>query len=281
MLSAAYAIARWAEYASGVLALLALAAIGWRLHKQPRGPVLGPLCILVAAAVVCAGTFLFGGTRVQQVRLNSIRQLGLETRHAGLRSDAMVYDVQVSVPVALRLLPSQVPGSGVVNKVSAFLVHKTTTVHAQVAVYGLIDFTALRSRTAAVDQQAHTITVALPDPSVGPGTTYISSVDGVQVREGPLDAVAQSLTGVLDSLLNRPVVSFSAQPALARAKAVALARARRSGALQACGRQEITAQLARIFRLTPRYRGYRLIVRWPQPAPSGVNCPALQRQLNG
>ncbi len=279
MLSAAYTIAHWAEYVSGTLALLALAAIAWRLRKQPRGPVLGPLCVLVTAAVFCAGTFVFLGTRVQQVRLNSIRQVGLETHHAGLRTNALVYDVQASVPVTLRVLPSEAALSGVINKISAFLVHKTTTVHAKVAVYGLIDFATLKSTTATVDRQNHTITVSLPNPAVGPGTTYIASVDGVQVREGPLNALAQSLTGVLDSLLGRPVVSFTAQPALARAKAAALTRARRSRALEGCGKQEITQQLARIFQLTPEYREYRLTVSWPTAAPSGVDCSALQQQL--
>ena len=275
MLSAAYAVAQWAEYVSGAVALLALAAIAARLRKRPRGLILGPLCVLVIAAVICAGAFAFSGTRMRQVSLNSIRQVGLETHHAGLRTNALTYEVQASTSVTLRLLPPTGALSDSLNHVIASLVHETITVDAKVAVYGLINFATLTSRSATVNPQARTVTVSLPNPEIGPDTTYIASVRGVQVREGPLTAVAKGLAGVLDSLLHRPVVSVSAQPALTKAETVALARARQSQALEACGRQEITQQLTHIFQHTPQYKDYRLSVIWPTPTSFGANCPAV------
>ena len=72
MLSAAYAVARWVEYVSGALALIALATIAWRLLKGPDKRVLGPVSMLVATGVICAGTFVFLDTGVEQVRLDSV-----------------------------------------------------------------------------------------------------------------------------------------------------------------------------------------------------------------
>jgi hypothetical protein len=274
MLSAAYTVAQWAGYVSGAVVLLALAAIAARLRRRPRGLILGPLCVLVCAAVIFAGAFLFSGTQVQQVSLNSIKQVGLETHHAGLRTNALIYQVRASSSVTLRLLPATSSLAGTVDRVIASLVQQTTTVEAKVAVYGLIDFAALTSSSATVNRQARTITVSLPNPEIGPDTTYIASITGIQVREGPLYAVAKGLAGLVDSLLHRPVVSVAIQPALTKAEAAALAQARHSKTLEACGRQEITQQLTRIFQLTPQYQGYRLSVIWPTPAPSDVNCPA-------
>lgn len=274
MLSAVYAVAQWAEYVSAAVALLALAAMATRLRKRPRGLLLGPLCVLVSSAVICAAAFVFSGTRVQQVSLNSIKQVGQETHHAGLRTNARIYEVQVSTLVSLRLLPPTGALSNTLNHVITSLVQETITVNAKVAVYGLINFATLTSSSATIDRQARTVTVSLPNPEIGPDTTYIASVSGVQVREGPLYAAAKGLAGVVDSLLHRPVVSFSAQPALTKAETAALAQARESQALEACGRQEITQQLTHIFQLTPQYKDYRLSVIWPTPTSSGVNCPA-------
>ena len=279
MLSAAYTLARWAEYASGALALIAVAAIAWRLLSGPDKRILGPVSLLVAAGVICAGTFVFLGTSVAQVRLDSIKQLGLEAHHAGLRTNALVYGLQESVPVTLRVLPPGLPFSKAINDASAYLVHTTTTVRSEAAVYGLINFAAVKSESATVNRQARTIVLSLPNPTVSPDTTYIVSVDGVQVREGPLNAVAQNLTGLFNSLFNRPVMSFNAQPALAKAKVDALIRARRSRALDSCGKEEIAQQLTRVFHLAPAYRGYTLKVIWPAPPAAGMNCTALQRQL--
>ena len=279
MLSAAYTVARWVEYASGALAVIALATIAWRLFSRAHKRVLGPVSMLVAAGVICAGSFVFLGTAVEQVRLGSIKQLGLETHHAGLRTNALVYDLQESVPVALRLLPPGVPLSKVINNTTAYLVHQTTTVHPKAAVYGLVDFAALKSAHATVDRQARTIVVSLPNPTISRDTTYLVSVDGVQVQEGPLTAAAHSLTGLVSSLFNRPVMSFDAEPALAKARADALVRAQHSRALDACGKAEIGQQLTRIFQLSPEYRGYTLKVSWPTPPAAGVNCTALQQKL--
>jgi hypothetical protein len=273
MLSAAYTVARWAEYVSGAVVLLALAAIATRLRKRPRGLILGPLCVLVSAAVICAAAFVFSGTRVQQISLNSIKQVGLETHRAGLRTNAVIYGVQATTSVTLRLLPPTSALSDTLNHVIASVVQEAVTVNAQVAVYGLINFATLTSTTATVNRQTRTITVSLPDPEIGPDTTYIASISDVQVREGPLYAMAKGLAGVVDSLFHRPAVSFSAQPALTKAEEAAVAQARQSTALEVCGRQEITQQLTRIFQLTPQYQGYSLSVIWPTSAPSGVNCP--------
>lgn len=279
MLSAAYTVARWVEYASGALAVIAVATITWRLLRRADKRVLGPVSMLVAAGVICAGTLVFLGTAVEQVRLDGIKQLGLETHHAGLRTNAVVYDLQESVPVALRVLPPGAPLSKVINNTSAYLVHETTTVHPKAAVYGLIDFAALKSASVTVNRQARTIAVSLPNPTISQDTTYLVSVDGVQVREGPLTAAAHNLTGLVSSLFNRPVMSFSAQPALAKARAAALARAQHSRALDSCGKAEIAQQLTRLFQLTPEFRGYALKVIWPTPPAAGMNCTALQQQL--
>jgi hypothetical protein len=279
MLSVAYAMARWLEYVSGALALIALAAVSGRLVKRPRKQILGPTSMLVTAGAICVGMFLFLGTRVVQVRLDSIRQLGLETHHAGLRTDALIFDTQVSVPVALRPLPPGTPLSSVIDKISAYLVNTTTTVRPKVAVYGLIDFATVEATSATVNRQARIIVLSLPNPTISKDTTYIVSVNGIQVREGPLNAVAQSLTGLFDSLFHRPVMSFSAQPALAKAKADALIRAQHSRVLDSCGKEEIARQLADLFHLTPQYQGYTVKVIWPMPPAVGVNCAALQGQL--
>ena len=279
MLSVAYAIARWVEYVSGALALIALAAITRRLVKRPRQLILGPVSVMLAAGAICVGMFVFLGTRTEQVRLDSIKQLGLETHHGGLRPEALIYGIQVSVPVTLRVLPPGTPLSSVINKISASLVYTTTTVHPEVAVYGLIDFATVESESATVNRQARSIVLSLPNPTISQNTTYIVSVNGVQVREGPLNAVVQSLTGLFDSLVHRPVMSFSGQPALAKAKADALIRAQHSRVLDSCGKEEIARQLAGIFHLTPEYRDYTLKVIWPTPPAAGVNCAALQSQL--
>jgi hypothetical protein len=279
MLSALYTVASWAAYVAGVLALIAVLAIIGRLRKQPRKPILGPSIALVIAGALCIGSFAFLRTRVTQIRLDSIKQIGLETKHGGLRTNALIYRTQVSIPVTLRLLPSVFPGSGIVDKISGFLVHHTTTTDAQVAVYGLIDFTTVASKVATVDRQARTITLSLPNPAVGKNTTYSWSVGGVQEREGPLTAIAHSIAGPIDSLLGRPVVSVNATPALAKAEAVALTRAQHSRALDSCGKAEIAQQLTSAFNLTPAYRGYTVKVNWPTPAAANVNCTGLQNQL--
>jgi hypothetical protein len=146
MLSGAYTAAQWAEYVSGAVVLLAVAAIATRLRRRPRGLILGPLFVLVSAAVICAGAFVFSGTREQQVSLNSIRQVGLQTHGAGLRTNAVLYQVQASTSVNLRLVPPAGALSDSLNHVIASLVQQTTTVEANVAVYGLINFATLTSQ---------------------------------------------------------------------------------------------------------------------------------------
>jgi hypothetical protein len=279
MLSALYTIASWAIYVAGGLALIAALAIVVRLRKQPRKPVLAPSIALVISAALCLGMFAFLRTRMTQIRLSSIQQVGLEARHAGLRTNALIYRTQVSIPVTFSLLPSYFPGSGIIDKVSGFLVHHTTTTDAQVAVYGLIDFSTVQDKVATVDRRARTITLSLPNPTVNRNTTYIWSVGGVQEREGPLNAIARSITGPIDSLLGRPVVSVDPTAALARAEAAALSRAQHSRALDSCGKQEIVRQLTAAVNLTPAYRGYTVRVRWPTPVAANVNCAALQAQL--
>lgn len=272
MLSHAYAIVRWVEYASGGLALIALAAIVSRLRRKPRRQVLGAVVALVVASGLCLGSYAFLGTRVVEVSLGSIKQIGLELKHSGLRTDAVRYDTQVSITVALR-------APGVLGTVTKYLIHKTTTVNTQIAVYGLIDFTTVDSKIATVDRQARTITLSLPDPEIGKNTIYIAAVDGVQQRDGPLTAVAQGVTGIIGSLFHLPVVSVNPEPELALAEAHVLKRAQRSLALESCGKQEIVAQLTGIFHLVPAYRGYRVLVHWPTPPDTRINCPALQSEF--
>jgi len=279
MLSAAYALATWVEYLAAGLAVIALVAVAWRLRRPPRKPILGAVFAVVISGALFLGSHKFLGTRITQVRLDSIKQLGLELRHDGLRTDALRYNVTVSVPVTFKPLPSGFPASGVINGVSGYLVHSTTTVSAQVAVYGLIDFTAIHGTLATVDRQARTITLALPNPAVDMSTTYIAAVDGVQEREEPLTAIAHGVTGLVDSLIHRPVQAVNPAPELAKAEAVAVRRAQGSGALQSCGRAEIVRQLAGIFHLTPAYRGYAVRVRWPTPASAAANCGAMQTEL--
>jgi hypothetical protein len=280
MLSAAYGVATWAEYVAAVIAVVAVAAIAWRLIRKPRRRILGAAVVLVLAAGASIGAHVFLGTRVQQVALNSIREIGLETGHAGLRSNALIYDTQVSLSVKYHVLPSGLPGSGIANDVSGALVHKTTQVRAQIATYGLIDFTTLSSRVATVNRQSDTIDLTLPDPQVGPNTTYVSKVGSVALREGPLTDVAGSITGFIGSLAGHPVLAASPAPELATAQVRAVARARASGQLASCAKREIAAQLAAIFRLTPAYQGYTVRISWPTPPSPAVNCAALQQQLD-
>jgi hypothetical protein len=279
MWSAFYAIASWAVYVAGALTLIAALAIILRLRKQPRKPILGPSVALVISAALCLGMLAFLRTRMAQIRIDSIQQIGLETKHAGLRTNALLYRTQVSIPVTFSLLPSYFPGSGIVDKISGLLVHHTTTTDAQVAVYGLIDFTTVAGKVATVDRQARTITLSLPNPVVDRNTTYIWSVGGVQEREGPLNAIARSITGPIDSLLGRPAVSVDPTAALAKAEARALSRAQHSRVLDSCGKEEIARQLTSAVNLTPAYRGYTVKVSWPTPVAASVNCAALQARL--
>jgi hypothetical protein len=269
VLSDLYTVAEWAKYVFLALAILALAAIVFRLVRTPRQHVFGPAIVFVLTSALCAGSFVFLSTRVVEVRLNSIKEVGLEVGHAGLRSNALIYNTQVSVTAALR-------APGILGKITSYLVHKTTNVNTQVAVYGLIDFTAVDSKVATVDRQARTITLSLPDPEIGKNTTYISSVNGVQEKEGPLSAIASGVTGVIGSLFHLPVVSVNPAPELALAEARALNRARASAALATCGKREITQQLTGVFHLVPAYKDYTVVVRWPVPPDRKIDCAALQ-----
>jgi hypothetical protein len=279
MLSTAYSLATWAEWVAAVIAVLAVAAITWRLVRKPRRPVLGAVVVLVLAAGISFGSHVLLGTRVEQISLNSIRAIGLEKGHAGLRSNALIYDTQVSLSVRLHVLPSGAPISRFANDVSGILVHKTTTVRAEVATYGLIDFTTLSSRVATVNRQAKTISLSLPNPEVGPNTTYVSKVGSVALREGPLTDIGGAITGFFSSLDGHPVLAASPAPELARAESRAVAKARGSAQLASCAKQEIAAQLASILHLTPAYRGYTVRVAWQTPPQPGVNCAALQQEL--
>ena len=275
MLQLAFELAQWVVWVSGAVAVAALLLLGWHLARPPRRLSIPSLAALVVAGAVCVASVQFLGTRVQHVTLGSITQLGLEKNHAGLRTNALVYSVPVSVTASWKPLPSFLPGNGVIGNLD----HKTMTVTAQVAVYGLIDFTKITHQTATIDRQARTITVSLPDPVVSKDTTYIWAVDGVQERTGVFNAIEQSLVGPFEALFGHSQVSFNIDPELADAEAAALARARHSVALASCGQQEIVAQLTAEFNLLPDYRGYTVHVNWPHPPVPGVSCSGLQRQL--
>jgi hypothetical protein len=271
MLSFAYDVADWARYVFGALGVAALALLAWRLARGPRDRVIGPVIALIVMAGLTVGSVAFLDTRVEQITLGRVRQVGLEARHAGLRTEAVVYDVPATFTAYYKLGPF--------SGISKFLYHKTVTVQPQVAVYGLIDFSAISGRVATVNRQAKTIRLSLPEPQIGPNTTYISSVGTVSEQTGLLNAVQQSLAGPVEAILHHPALSFNARPALRRAEAKALARARRSAALDSCGKQEIARQLTDAFRLTPAYRGYTVHITWPRPPASGVNCAGLQKAL--
>lgn len=275
VLQLAFDVAQWAVYVAGAIAVAALLVMGWRLARRPRRFSIGAAVALIVAGGVCFASYVFLGTRVQQVTLGSITQLGLEKNHAGLRTDAVVYGVPVTVTASWCPLPSFVSGCGVVRNLD----HKSTTVQSKIAVYGLIDFTQLAGRKATVNRQTKTITVSLPDPEVGPNTTYIDSVDGIQQRTGVLSAVAQSLVGPFEALFHHPNLTLNTAPELARAEKAALAQGQRSTVLSSCGKQEIARQLTDAFDLTPAYAGYTVHVTWPRPPAKGVNCAAMQRAL--
>jgi len=277
MLQLAFEVAQWVVWVAGAVAVAALLVLGWRLAQRPHRLSVPSLAAFVVAGAVCVASVQFLGTRVQHVTLGSSTQLGLEKDHAGLRSNALVYSVPVSVTVSWKPLPSFLPGNGVIGD----LAHKTMTVTAQVAVYGLIDFTKVTHETATVDRQARTITLSLPDPVVSKDTTYIWAVDGVQERTGVLNAIGQSLVGPFEALFGHSQVSFNIDPELQDAEAAALARAQHSAALASCGKQEIVQQLTAEFNLLPDYRGYTVHVNWPQPPVPGISCSGLQRQLPG
>ncbi len=269
MLSDLYTVAEWALWIFLALAVVALAALVFRLVKQPRERILAPALIFVLTGALCLGSFFFLRTRVETIRLNTIRQVGLEVGHDGLRTNALIYDTQVSVTAALK-------APGFLGHITSYLVHKTTDVNTQVAVYGLIDFTTVDAKVATVNRQARTITLSLPDPEIGKNTTYISAVNGVQEKEGPVTAIATGISGFVGSLFHLPVVSVNTTPELALAEARALKDAQASPALATCGKEEIVQQLTGIFHLVPAYEGYTVIVHWPVPPDKKIDCAALQ-----
>jgi hypothetical protein len=275
VLQLAFDVAQWAVYVSGAIAVAALLVLGVRLARTPRRFSAGAAVVLIVAGGTCFANYEFLGTRVQQITLGSITALGFEKNHAGLRTDAVVYAVPVSVTASWCPLPSFAPGCGVV----ADLDHKTTTVQSKIAVYGLIDFTTLSREKATVNRQTKTITLSLPNPEVGPNTTYIASVDGIQQHSGIVSAVAQSLIGPFQALFGHSNLTLNTAPELAKAESAALASGQRSVVLSSCGKQEIERQLTAAFDLTPAYAGYTVHVTWPQPPAPGVNCSAMQKAL--
>jgi hypothetical protein len=269
VLSDAYTFAEWALWTFAALAAVALAALIFRLVRQPRQQVLAPAIILVVTGALFLGSLFFLRTRVETVDLNSIKAVGLEVGHDGLRTNALVYNTQVSVTAALK-------APGFLGHVTSYLVHKTTDVNAQVAVYGLIDFSTVDAKVATVDRKARTITLSLPNPEIGRNTTYISAVNGVQEKEGPVTALTTGISGFIGSLFHLPVVSVNTKPELALAEARGLKSAEHSSALATCGKEEIVQQLTGIFHLVPAYQGYTVIVHWPVPPDKKIDCAALQ-----
>jgi hypothetical protein len=275
MLQLAFDFAQWLVWVAGAIAVAAVLLLAWRAARPPRRFSIGSAVALVVAGGVCLASFLFLGTRVQQVTIGTITQLGLEKNHAGLRGNALIDSVPVSVTASWSPVPTFL-GGGVIR----YLDHKTMSVTAQVAVYGMIDFTTISHKTATVNRQARTITLALPDPVVGKNTTYIWSVDNVQERTGLLPAVEQSLEGPFEALFGHSQVSFDINPELSQAETAALAKARNSAALASCDKEEITQQLTAEFNLLPAYTGYTVHVTWPHPPVTSISCSGLQSQLS-
>jgi len=197
MLSDLYAVAKWAGIVFAVLAVIALVTIVLRLVRTPRQHVLGPGIALVVAAALCAGSFAFLSTRVVHIRLDSIKEIGLELRHDGLRTNALRYDTTVSITATLK-------APGFLHHIVADLVHKTTTVDTQVAVYGLIDFdrngaaaeyvTVPASDLAAKPRSvSHTQTATLPLAAL---TGWQALVDYAAVEPGERVLVTGGAGGV-------------------------------------------------------------------------------------
>ena len=268
----AYSLAEWIEPAAIVVAVLAVAWIAFLAVRRRARKAASGVVVLVLAAGLAFGAHAFLSTRITRLSLNSIRQVGLELRRDGLRTNALRYDTTVTLDVSLN-------APGPIGTLTRYLIHKDATVTSQVAVYGLIDFATIDAKVATVNRQARTITLSLPDPEIGRNTTYIASVNGVQQKDGPLTAVAQGVAGIVTSIFHGATVSVNAAPELAKAEARALRAARHSVALATCGKEEIVRQLTRIFRLTPAYRDYTVHVRWPVPPDPAVNCAALQSEF--
>jgi hypothetical protein len=271
MLQLAYDVAQWAVWVAGAIAVAALGVVVWGLARRPRHFSILSAAAVVVAGAACIASVQFLGTRVQQITIGTVKQLGLEKDHAGLRSNALIYNIPVTVRGSWN--------PPIIGSITKHLIFQTKTVTAQVAVYSLVDITKVAGDKATVDRQARTITFALPDPAISQDTTYIWAVDGVQERTGILNSIGQSLIGPFESLFGHSQVSFNINPELKDAEATALTKARGSAALDSCGKQEIAQQLAAAFNLTPDYRGYTVHVNWAHPPASGVSCSGLQQQL--
>jgi len=265
----AYSLAAWVEPVAIVVAVLAAAWMAFLVARLRLRKTVSTALVLVLAVGVAIGAHAFLRTRITRLSLNSIRQVGLELRRDGLRTNALRYDTKVTLDVSLN-------APGALGTITRYLVHKDTTVTSQVAVYGLINFATIDAKVATVNRQARTITLSLPDPEIGRNTAYIASVNGVRQKDGPLTAAAQGVAGIVSSIFHGTTVAVNPAPELAKAEARAVRAARRSTALATCGKEEIVGQLTRIFRLTPAYRDYTVHVRWPVPPDPSVNCAALQ-----
>ncbi|HEX4829730.1 MAG TPA: hypothetical protein VH478_01380 [Trebonia sp.] len=272
MLQVAYDVAQWVVWVAGAIAVAALAVVVLGLAKRPRHLSILSIAAVIVAGGVCIASLQFLGTRVQQVTIGTVKQLGLEKDHAGLRSNALVYNIPVTVTASWN--------PPIIGGITKHLIYQTRTINSQVAVYSLVDVTKLAKDKATVDRQAKTITISLPDPVISQDTTYIWAVDGVQERTGVLNAIGQSLIGPFESLFGHSQVSFNINPELKDAESTALTRAQHSSALDSCGKQEIAQQLAAAFDLTPDYSGYTVHVNWAHPPATGVSCSGLQQQLS-
>src|ERR1700722_11242058 len=135
MLSFAYDVADWARYVFGALGVAALALLAWRLARGPRDHVIGPVIALIVMAGLTIGAVQFLDTRVEQITLGRVRQVGLEARHAGLRTEAVIYQVPATFPAFHKL--------GLLAGNSKVPYPQTVPGQPQIAVYGLIDFSAI------------------------------------------------------------------------------------------------------------------------------------------
>ena len=100
MLQLAFDIAQWLVWVAGAVAVAALLVVVGRLVRRPRRLALRSAAAFVVATGVCVASVVFLGTRVQQVTIGTISQLGLEKDHAGLRGNALSLGRKGTTPSA-------------------------------------------------------------------------------------------------------------------------------------------------------------------------------------
>jgi hypothetical protein len=235
-----------------------------------------PIALLLAAALLIGFGSYLGQTRVSVTTVGALFNQGRTEDQAGLRTEAEIYKTTVATTVYFKLLPGGTPSSNLINKVTKYLTEETTDVDVEVGVYGLVNLAAAQASPAVINQSARSITVNLPKPTE---ETYIYSVGGVRITQGPLRALATAVEAAVASIVGRPIVSTDISGQLAAAQK-SLARSANQAEVYGCGSIEMARQLAGLFASLPQYRGWSVGVDLGglQPESASV-CSKLQKQL--